>query len=284
MTMWDGAEDVVRVVYSSIFFISGTLMMFFCLAMYRHNQRNKRKEYRDRYQSYINTLAVLSASMWIVGVGKLMSILDLLNRGNHSQYGWWITYGIHSAMLVFAMSAYHRLTMFGIILSAMMSSFVAVSISLLSIATNVQGWALAGILAGLGILFSHFFVWWKAKREYIDTDPRATILGGRISYRGEDRALIIGSTIISMVILLFLILGSEVTHVVPILATEIIHGVLVWINWAYISFIIFFWFMDIRVDRNGNGKGTETNLAYDWRKEGRGPTVIHRFFNPFENL
>jgi hypothetical protein len=282
--MWDGGEDVVRVVFSSIFFISGTITMFFCLGMYRHNQRNKRREYRDRYQSYINTLAVLAASMWIVGVGKLTSILDLLDQGgNHSQYGWWITYGIHSAMLVFAMSAYHRLTMFGIILSAMMSSFAAVSISLLSVATNVQGWALAGTLAGLGILFSHFFVWWKAKRDY--TEIRATVLGGRISYRGEDRALIIGSTIISMVILLFLILGSEVTHVVPILATEIIHGILVWLNWGYIVFIVFFWYMDVRVDTKGREKKGKETKEYDWSKDrGGGPTMIHRFFNPFENL
>lgn len=276
--MWDGEEDVVRTVFSSIYFIAGTVTMFFCLGMYRHNQRNKTREYRDRYQSYINTLVVLSASMWIIGVGKLTSILDLLGGDNRSQYGWWITYGLHSTMLIFAMSAYHRLTMFGIILSAMMSSFASVCISFLSVATNVQGWALAGTLAGLSILFSHFFVWWKAKRDY-NGNSKVTALEGKISYRGVDIALLAITTAFSLLVLLFLILGPEVTHVVPVLATEIIHSFLILMDWSYVSFIIFFWYMDVRAE-----KEKKEEEKYDWKKDQRGPSLIHRFFNPFENL
>lgn len=280
--VWDGGEDVVRTVFTSLYFISGTVTMIFCLVIYRHNQRNKSRRYRTRYQSYINTLAVLALAMWITGVGKLTSILDLLNRdGNQSQYGWWIAHGVHTVLLVFAMSAYHRLTIFGILLAGMMASFEAVSSSLLSVSDSVEGWALAGSLAGLSILFSHFFVWWKGKREYETIEGTSTVLGGRVSYRVVDIVLVVVSAILSLLLLMFLILGPEVTHEIPVLATEIVQGVLVQSNWMFVTIVIFFWFMDVHPTKPGKGskKG-----GYDWSKDGRGPNAVHRSFSPFDDL
>ena len=237
--------DTVRVVGASVYGILGTAVMAMALLMYRHDQKNKRAVYIARYQSYINTVSLVACSMWILCVGKLLPMLDLLEHGSphRSRYGWWIAYAFYMNLITISLSGYHRITIFGIILACLMTIFSSISTVFLSSIDSVAGWALFSVTAGLSLIFAHFFIWWKSNRDY--NSGNRVQARGLFSYPMADRISLVLSAVMELLILCILILSDEVTHVIGELASEICNVFFVCIHWSVIVFAVFFWYMDV---------------------------------------
>jgi len=257
--------------------------MFMCLMMYRHDQRNKRAVYRQRYQSYINTISLIACAMWVIAVGKVLPILDILENSS-ARYGWWIAYAFYLSIVILALSAYHRLTIFGILLACLMTIFSSLSTIFLATNDSVGAWALFSTTAGLALIFAHFFVWWKSKRSYTSGNRvRANALGGFLTYPTVDRLLLVLSACFALLVLATLILGDEVTHVFGELVSEILNVVFVWLHWSIVAYIVFFWFMDISY-RTGASTPMreETARMYNWNKDAHGPSQVRKQHDVFK--
>jgi len=281
---YDHPYDTVRVVGASVYGILGTAMMFICLTMYRHDQRNKRAVYIRRYQSYINTISLIACSMWITCVGKLLPIMDILENDS-ARYGWWIAYAFYLSLAILALSAYHRLTIFGILLACLMSILSSLSTIFLATTDSVQGRALFSITASLSLLFAHFFVWWKSNRDYTSANRvRAQVLGGCMSYTVVDKLVLVLSTTFALFILAALILGDEVTHVFGELVSEILNVVFVWAHWSVVALIVFFWFMDVghQASVDISTQPSLEMMKYNWKRDKRGPEVVRREHDIFK--
>lgn len=282
---YDHPNDTVRIIFCAFYFVLGSITMVLCLIMYRHDQRNKRPSYIIRYQSYINTISLLASAMWVISIGKLLPVLDILENKT-SRYGFWISYSFYINIMVICLCSLNRLTIFGIVLSNLMTIFSSISIVFLSYENTIAAWSLFSSTAGLSIIFAHFFVWWKSNRFYTSKSNKnegIDYVRSLTSYWLIDKIILMVSTLLLLLVITILILSDEVTDVIGELASEILNCVLILIHWTTLTSIIFFWFMDIKKKVKVSypkSKGNATN--FDWSKDTRGPAQVRKDHNIFE--
>jgi hypothetical protein len=306
MVSINSTDDVALIIFCCVFFFLGTISILFSLFIYRHNQKTKTKEYQLRYQRYINALFLLGFSMWILSIGKLLPLIDI-GEYKTSEYGWWIFFTLYIGLIMMTEAMYHKLSTFGVVISLGLGIFTGVSFIMLSLFSIIQGEILFGVLSGLLIIITHFFIWWKSQRNYETTFSREkTTMDGFLSYWFVDKLLLIISLIGFILCLLFLILSPEVTDQYNKLVNVILNGCTLFFQWIGIYFIVFFWFMDVQSNmkkerirtRNNNNNNNNMNIPiniddkkderivnqFNWSNDERGPNYVHNRFNPFDEL
>jgi len=63
---------------------------------------------------------------------------------------------------------------------------------------------------------------------------------------------------------------------------EILNVVFLWIHWCVVSFIVFFWFMDVGYTVGTSTPSSPEQTNFDWSKDKRGPKSVRREHNVFE--
>jgi hypothetical protein len=130
-------------------------------------------------------------------------------------------------------------------------------------------------------LFAHFFVWWKSNRRY-DSANRVKAFGGFLSYTMVDKIVLVISSFFILLVLVTLILGDEVTNVFGELVSEILNVIFLFLHWNFVTFIVFFWFMDVGFKVSVATPPSDQARKFNWKSDKRGPHTVRKQHDVFK--